>query len=238
MFSKILNYKIYNLNKQELLKFIIKNESKVHIVSGNPEILMNGLTEQRLLENFNLKSSIIIPDGVGTVLASKIVRQPVSEKIAGIEVMEEVIKFCENNGKAIYLLGAKQEVLKSCTVNLINKYPELQITGSRNGYFNIEDCNSILEDIKNKKPFVLFVAMGSPRQEIFIHKYMEELPCTIFMGVGGSFDVFAGNTKRAPKWMIKLGIEWLYRVLKEPWRIKRLSSIPRFLLTVIKHTYF
>jgi len=90
-------------------------------------------------------------------------------------------------------------------------------------------------DIKEKKPEAIFVAMGSPRQDRFILKYMDQLPCRIFMGVGGSFDVISGNIQRAPKWMINLGMEWLYRVSVEPWRLKRLSSIPKFLTAVLLH---
>lgn len=88
-----------------------------------------------------------------------------------------------------------------------------------------------------KQPYVLFVAMGCPRQETFIAKYMNVLPCKVFMGVGGSFDVIAGKVNRAPKWMINIGLEWLYRVVKEPWRIKRLSSIPKFIFKVIINKY-
>ena len=92
----------------------------------------------------------------------------------------------------------------------------------------------ILEDIKSKKPLALFVAMGCPRQENFIIKYMDELPCKIYMGVGGSFDVIAEKVNRAPRWMINIGMEWAYRVIKEPFRNKRLGSIPRFLCLVLK----
>ncbi|WP_249175702.1 WecB/TagA/CpsF family glycosyltransferase, partial [Clostridium tyrobutyricum] len=103
------------------------------------------------------------------------------------------------------------------------------------GFFDLENCNNIIEDIKEKRPYAIFVAMGSPRQDIFISRNMEKLPCNIFMGVGGSFDVFAGKVKRAPKWMVNIGIEWLYRVIKEPWRIKRLISIPKFLINIIQY---
>jgi N-acetylglucosaminyldiphosphoundecaprenol N-acetyl-beta-D-mannosaminyltransferase len=147
------------------------------------------------------------------------------------------LKICENENKGIYLIGAKQDVLNDCLINLHTKYPDLNIVGSHNGFFDMDNCEDILTDIEKKKPYVLFVAMGCPRQEKFIVKYMDRLHCSIFMGVGGSFDVIAGRVKRAPKWMINFGLEWLYRVSKEPWRIKRLGSIPKFLLKVIYNTY-
>ncbi|WP_123054304.1 WecB/TagA/CpsF family glycosyltransferase [Clostridium sp. JN-1] len=234
MFSKILKFNVFNGTKQELIEYIDKFD-KVNIISGNPEVLYNGLRDDIMLQNFTSESSIIIPDGIGTVLAAKLIRQPVKEKIAGIDVMEEIIKLCIRNNESIYLIGAKEEVLKSCICNLKIKYPDINISGSHNGYFDLNNCENIIEDIISKKPYALFAAMGSPRQDIFIIKNMNKLPCKVFMGVGGSFDVFSGKSKRAPKWMINMGLEWLYRVYKEPSRIKRLSSIPKFLFKAITY---
>lgn len=236
MYSKILKYNIFAESKEELIKYIYKS-NKIHVVSGNPEVLYTGLNDKKLYENFNDKKSVIIPDGVGVVIASKIVRQPVKEKIAGIEVMDEILRKCEKEDKGVYLLGTKQEILEECIKNLNKKLPNIKIVGSHNGFFDLNNCEDILEDISRNNPYAIFVAMGCPRQENFIVKYMDKLPCKIFMAVGGSFDVIAGKVKRAPRWMIALGLEWLYRVSKEPWRIKRLGSIPKFLLKVIKNTY-
>lgn len=236
MITRILQYKIFNENMGELFKSL-DNFEKVHIISGNPEVLLSGLENTVLLRNFTSENSIIIPDGVGTVICSKIVGKPVKEKIAGIEVMDNIIKKCEKENQGIYLLGSTKEVVDMCNINLRTKYHKLNILGSHDGYFKIDNCEDILSEIEELKPEVLFVAMGCPRQELFITKYMERLPCKIFMGVGGSFDNIAGNVKRAPKWMINLGMEWLYRVIKEPFRIKRLASIPKFILMVIKYKH-
>ncbi|MFL0194618.1 WecB/TagA/CpsF family glycosyltransferase [Clostridium sp. WILCCON 0269] len=232
MFTRILKYNVFNGSKVEFLKYI-EGIFKVNIVSGNPEILYNGLNNSMLFKSFTSKSTVIIPDGLGTILASRMVKSPVKEKIAGIEVMESIIKKCHKEGRAIYLLGARQSILEDCIKNLTNKYPNLNIAGSHNGYFDLHNCQDIILDIKKSKAYALFVAMGSPRQDIFIAENMDILPCKVYMGVGGSFDIFSGKVKRAPRWMIKLGFEWLYRVCKEPWRIKRLSSIPKFLLKVM-----
>lgn len=234
MFSDILEYRVFGGTKKDLLDYLEKVD-KVNIVSGNPEILMNGLNNEILHNNFLSEKSIIIPDGVGTVIASKIVGQPVKEKIAGIEVMNSILKKCNDEKKGVYLLGAKKDILEKCIKNITKMFPEIKICGSHDGYFDIDECENILSDIKNSKPYAIFVAMGSPKQEIFIEKYMAILPCKIYMGVGGSFDIIAGELKRAPKWMIKLGLEWLYRVCKEPSRIIRLSAIPKFLIKVITY---
>ncbi|HDK7156050.1 TPA: WecB/TagA/CpsF family glycosyltransferase [Clostridium botulinum] len=232
MKTEMLGYSIFNGSKEELLNIIDKCE-KVNIISGNPEVLYNGLNNKELFKNFTDKNSIIIPDGVGVVLASKIIKNPVKEKIAGIELMAGILKKCNENGKTVYLLGTTEDVLKECERKLLIKYKNLNIIGKHNGFFDMDDCKDILEDIKELKPYALFIAMGCPRQEKFISKYMDELPCKIYMGVGGSFDVFAGKVKRAPRWMINCNLEWLYRVAKEPYRIKRLASIPKFLLKVV-----
>ncbi|WP_291632264.1 WecB/TagA/CpsF family glycosyltransferase [Clostridium sp.] len=236
MTTRILQYEIFNDNMEELLRSI-NNFKKVHIVSGNPEVLLTGLQNNVLLDSITSKNAIIIPDGISTVICAKIVGRPVKEKIAGVELMDSIVKKCEKENKGIYLLGSTKETVDMCNINLRTKYRKLNILGSHDGYFEMDNCEEILKEIEKVSPSVLFVAMGCPRQEMFIAKYMDRLPCSIFMGVGGSFDIIAGNLKRAPKWMIKLGLEWLYRVAKEPFRLKRLSSIPEFILMVIKEKY-
>jgi N-acetylglucosaminyldiphosphoundecaprenol N-acetyl-beta-D-mannosaminyltransferase len=231
--STILGYKIFDGSMEELFDKIINKEGKLHIVSGNPEVLYTGLSNDILFENFTSENSVIIPDGAGVVIASKLRRNPVKEKIAGIELMDKLIKYCADNKKGIYLLGAEEETLKICRNNLQLKYHNLIISGSHNGFFDMNNCDNIIEDINKAKPYIIFVAMGCPRQELFITKYFNELNCSLFMGVGGSFDVIAGKVNRAPQWMINSNLEWFYRVSKEPYRIKRLSSIPKFLLKSI-----
>jgi N-acetylglucosaminyldiphosphoundecaprenol N-acetyl-beta-D-mannosaminyltransferase len=233
-FSQILGYRVFAGSKAELFEYLDTFE-KVNIISGNPEVLHNGMNDRELFGIFTGSSSVIIPDGVGTVLAARIAGSPVKEKLAGIEVMQGIIERCAAQGQGIYLIGAKEEVVSACAENLKLKYPGLDVMGWRNGYFDIENCGELISDIKEKKPKAVFVAMGSPRQDRFILKYMDELPCRIFMGVGGSFDVISGNSQRAPEWMINTGMEWLYRVSREPWRLKRLSSIPKFLTAVLLH---
>lgn len=232
-FIEILGYKIFKNSIEDAINYI-EDKNKLHIISGNPEVLYNGLNNKMLFENFTSTNSLIIPDGVGIQIAAKFLKTPVKEKIAGIDLMKELIKKLSLENKSIYLLGTTDENLKVCVANIIMEFPEVNIVGYKDGYFDINNPVELLNDIKEKKPYAIFVAMGCPRQEEFIAKYMDELPCQIFMGVGGSFDVIAEKVTRAPRWMIKLGLEWLYRVAKEPWRIKRLGSIPKFLLLVVR----
>ena len=230
----MLGYEIFAANMDECLEVVLSKE-KVHIVSGNPEVLYTGLNDKNLFDNFTSDKSLIIPDGVGVQISAKILKTPVEEKIAGIELMKKILEKCEDSGEGIYLLGASEENLKACVANILRDYPRINISGYHNGFFDLDNPREILEEIKEKKPMAVFVAMGCPRQEKFIVRYMDELPCKIFMGVGGSFDVIAEKVNRAPRWMINIGMEWAYRVSKEPWRIKRLGSIPKFIGIVIKN---
>ena len=234
MFTKILDFKVFNEDKNSLIQYIEKYE-KVNIVSGNPEVLLNGMKNSKLKESFNANTSLIIPDGIGTVLASKIVKDPVKEKIAGIDVVKEILIKSDKEKRSIYLLGAEEEVLLKCIENIKIQYPNLNIAGAHNGFFDLDNCEDIIQDINSKEIYAIFVAMGSPRQEIFIDKILNDSNIKIFMGVGGVFDIFAGKLNRAPKWMISLGLEWLYRTIKEPFRIKRLGAIPKFLIQVVKY---
>ena len=234
MFTKILDFNVFNEDKESLMNYV-EGLDKVNIISGNPEVLFNGLNNSMLHKSFNDKDSIIIPDGVGTVIASKLIKEPVKEKIAGIDVVREVLIKADKEGRSVYFLGATEEVVLKCVKNIKEDYPNLKIAGYHNGFFDLNNCEDIIVSIKESRPWAVLVAMGSPRQEIFIEKIKNITGTKIYMGVGGVFDIFAGNLKRAPKWMISLGLEWMYRVIKEPFRIKRLISIPKFLLIVLKN---
>lgn len=233
MYKELLGYKIFSDNKEELLKEI-ENKKRVNIISGNPEVLYNGIKNEFLKNSFTKEDALIIPDGVGTLLAAKINGIDITEKIAGIEVMNMLLEEARDKNLKVFLLGAKEEILIKCKEKIKESYDGINIVGSNNGFFDLDNCDDLIEKINESKADILFVAMGAPRQEVFIEKYKDKLCCKIFMGVGGSFDVFAGNVNRAPQFMINIGMEWLYRVAKEPWRIKRLGSIPKFLVLSIK----
>ena len=233
MYKELLGYKIFSDNKEELLKEI-ENKKRVNIISGNPEVLYNGIKNEFLKNSFTKEDALIIPDGVGTLLAAKINGIDITEKIAGIEVMNMLLEEARDKNLKVFLLGAKEEILIKCKEKIKESYDGIDIVGSNNGFFDLDNCDDLIEKINESKADILFVAMGAPRQEVFIEKYKDKLYCKIFMGVGGSFDVFAGNVNRAPQFMINIGMEWFYRVAKEPWRIKRLGSIPKFLVLSLK----
>lgn len=231
--SRILGFDILDIGKNDYIKKVLddfeRGKKKV-IISGNPEVLNTALKNKDLGDLCRV--SDIIPDGIGVVLAGRMTGHPFTEKIAGIEVMEEILKISSCCNIGVYMLGAEDWVVKKAVKECIKRYGA-RIAGSHDGFFNMENCQDIIEDINKSGAGVLFVAMGCPRQEVFIAKYKDKLNPRILMGVGGSFDVLAGKVNRAPAWMIKMGLEWLYRVSKEPARIVRLISIPAFFIKVM-----
>lgn len=233
MLKKLGKYYIYSDSKENFIKYVvekIKSNSKLVIISGNPEILFNSSKNGLIYPEED--GFIIIPDGIGTILAGKLTGTKFNEKIAGIEVVESLVRISKAENFKIYLLGAENWVVKKANDNIKFCF-NADIVGYHDGFFDINNCDDILLEINNLSPNILFVAMGWPKQEEFILKYKDRLNCNIFMGVGGSFDVFAGKTRRAPWAMIKLGLEWLYRVFNEPKRIKRLIYIPLFIFNTI-----
>ena len=168
-----------------------------------------------LLDN----DTFLVPDGIGIVKAARMINYDVKERITGIDIANELLKLGNKQKKSIYLFGAKQEVIDSMEKVLKESYPNLNLVGMSNGYE--KDKDKIFEKIVKTKPDIVLVALGIPLQEKLIYKHLDKFDKGIFVGVGGSFDVISGHKKRAPKIFIKLNLECLYRILKEPKRLKR-----------------
>ena len=162
---------------------------------------------------------IINADGASVVLASKYLNKALPERVAGVDLMMELVKLSSTKKYSIYLLGAKQEVVEKTKKVLIEKFPNLIIKGIHNGYFKKEDWKGISKDIKEKEVDFVFVGITSPLKEYLIEFLQNDGNNCVFMGVGGSFDVISGNISRAPKWIQKMNLEWLYRVVQEPKRL-------------------
>lgn len=233
--KKILGYEIDLLNFSEALDFAqnhIEEKLGMQVVTINPEMIEQGKNIPEMDEI--LKSAdLVIPDGIGIKIALKLngINQ---ERIAGIEFAHKIIEKCAKNGYTLALLGAKEEVLQRTKENLEKEFPGLKIVYSRNGYFNKDEEELIKQDIQKSAPQVLLTALGAPKQEIFNREMKELSPQTLFIGIGGSFDVWSGNVQRAPEIWQKTGLEWLYRTLKEPQRFKRIfPTLPLFVIKVI-----
>lgn len=218
----------------------IENNKKFFVVTPNAEIVVNA-GENKALFDVIKKADMVVPDGMGIVMASKILSNPLNERVTGIDLMESLLKYCNENNKSIFLLGAKDGIASKAAENIKAKYPNLIIAGTHHGYYKgihsghkgHEEELSVINQINVANPDVVFVAFGSPKQEFFIDSYKENINAKVFIGVGGSFDVYSGILDRAPEFYQKYGIEWLYRAIKEPFRIKRLGALPLFVVRVV-----
>jgi N-acetylglucosaminyldiphosphoundecaprenol N-acetyl-beta-D-mannosaminyltransferase len=200
------------------------------IVAINPEKIMKASADEKLRMLLN-SAAIQIPDGIGVVYASKLNHGSIKSRVTGIDLMEKICEQASKKNYKIFMLGAKPGVAEQAASLLREKYKGLEIVGIMDGYFK-EDHEAILK-IKEKKPDILFVAMGSPKQEYWITSNMSEMNVPLCMGVGGSYDVICGNIERAPDFMCKMGLEWFYRLIKEPWRFKRMLVLPKFFFKII-----
>ncbi|MGB8460269.1 MAG: WecB/TagA/CpsF family glycosyltransferase, partial [Priestia megaterium] len=204
---------------------------KSFIVAINPEKIMKA-QEDRELKSLLNQATYQIPDGIGVILASKLKKGRIRERVTGIDMMLKLCKEATNNGKRIFLYGAKPGIADEAKAKLEEMFPGILIVGTLNGYEKNEEV--IERTINDSGAEIVFVALGSPAQENWIIAHKEKLNPSVYQGVGGSFDVISGRLNRAPAVFQKFGLEWLYRLLKEPWRWKRQLELPRFLLRVLR----
>ena len=196
------------------------------IKAGKPtqHVVINALKVNLMNENSELQKIVnscplINADGASIVWAAKKLGVPLKERVAGIDLFENLVKLAAEKGYKIYLFGAKEEVVTKVKKIFEEKYPTIQIVGYRNGYFTEADEPEIVKNMHNSGADMMFVAFSSPKKEFWVNKYLNEMNIPFVMGVGGSFDVVAGVTNRAPKWMQDHGLEWFYRFIQEPRRL-------------------
>lgn len=211
----------------------LDNNDKRFIITANPETIMTSKKNKNLAKILNGNIDII-PDGIGIIYAAKILKIDIKERITGYDTMINLLSLANQKKKSLYLFGAKEEVIKKCIMKIKKEYPKIVIKGHANGY--VKDKDKVFQDIIKSKPDICLVALGIPEQELLIDKHINDFKKGIFMGVGGSFDVFSETKKRAPKIFIKLNLEWLYRLFKEPYRIKRFyNNNIKFIIYVLKN---
>lgn len=204
------------------------NQRKGILVAINAEKILHATEQTRDIINRNIGYC----DGYGAVMALKKKGYKYVTKIPGCELWLQIISMTYQQGKTFYLIGGKQEVINQTIINLKNDFPGINIVNYRNGYIKTdEEKQALIDDIANKKPDVVFVAMGSPKQELLMEE-MNKKHSAIYQGLGGSFDVYTNNVKRAPKWWIDHNLEWAYRLIKEPVRLKRQIHLFKFLYLV------
>jgi N-acetylglucosaminyldiphosphoundecaprenol N-acetyl-beta-D-mannosaminyltransferase len=216
---------------EKVYKFISTNENHA-IYTPNAEIMMDGIKNKELKNILN-SADMLVADGAGVVLASKILKRNLKEKVSGFDLVKALLISSKNRPIKFFLFGGKPGIAETASANIICDYPGAEIVGTRNGYFSEEDEPEIIEQINKSRADILLVCLGAPKQEEWIHKYKNQLTVKTSIGVGGTLDVLAGNVKLAPDFFRNHGLEWLYRLFKEPWRFKRMLRLPKFILFVI-----
>ncbi len=236
-----LGFRLHNLTMEETLdsvKQIVKEGIPRQHVVLNAAKIVNGQKNSKLRESIN-NCYLINADGQAVVWGARILGIPVKERVTGIDLMDRLFKESEVNGWSVYLLGATDEILNKVIDNLYKKYPNIKISGHNNGYFSDLEEKRIVESIRNSKADLLFVGISSPKKELFLNRYMNELKVPFCMGVGGSFDIIAGKSKRAPYLFQRFGFEWFYRILQEPRRMwKRYAKTNPIFMYIIIRNYF
>ena len=200
-----------------------------YVATPNPEIIETCREDQSAMEAV-CGADLVVADGIGVIYGAKILGTPLKGRVPGIELAQNLMKKMAENGKTLFLLGAKPGVAESAADKLRVAYPGLHIVGTHDGYFK-EDA-PVVEMIRESGADVVFVCLGAPKQEKWMREHGEATGAHLLMGLGGCLDVFSGNVQRAPEVFQKLGLEWFYRLMKNPSRIGRMMRLPMFLVHV------
>jgi len=224
----ILGTEFDNYTEKQFHKYLsddMDGRSNKFIVTANPEMVLSAQKDPKFSKVVN-SADYVIPDGIGIIKGAKTLGTPMHERITGFDTLMFLLQAANRKQLKVYLLGSKPEVIEASAKRIEREYPQLDLVGYHDGYF--KDNQVIVDEIAEKKPNIVLVALGYPKQEFFINEYRKDIDA-IWIGVGGSFDVFSGTKKRAPVILQKLGLEWTYRLFKEPTRIGRMLAIPKYM---------
>lgn len=212
-------------------QFVLQKKPHL-IVTPNAEMIMMANKDKQLAHIIN-KADLVIPDGAGVVWAARYQGNLMPERVAGYDLVQCLLREAVNEKYRIYLFGGAPGVADKARKIAEDRFPGVKIVGTRNGFFNKQEEAEILNEIKTCQPDILLVALGVPRQEKWLDEYKDELRVPAAIGVGGTFDVMAGLVQRAPLWMQRSNLEWLFRLLSEPKRAIRMLALPRFVIKVM-----
>ncbi|NLW21709.1 MAG: WecB/TagA/CpsF family glycosyltransferase [Tissierellia bacterium] len=240
---KIFGIRIDNVSLDEATKIVdgfLQGDRLRTISTPNTEIVMAAKDDEKIKGIIN-NSDLVIPDGIGLIYGSKIRGKPLKERVTGFDLSIKLLEIANEKGYSLYLLGGKEGVAKKAGENILKRYPNIKLAGFHHGYFkgshtgynNHEEEMEIIDEINKAKPDIIFVGLGFPKQETWIAANKDRLPGKVIIGNGGTMDVLAGKSKRAPEIFQRLGLEWLYRLIQEPRRIKRQLALPKFMLHVL-----
>ena len=210
--------------------FIEEGEPRL-IATANAEMIMRATKDAELMRILN-EAALVVPDGAGTVWAAHHLGYDMPERVAGYDLAQELMALAPEKGQKVYFFGSAPGIAEKAKAKAESLYRGIQVVGVRNGFFTEADERKIIGEIKAAKPDILLAALGVPKQEKWLYAHLEELQVPVAIGVGGTLDVMAGAVKRAPKWMQKAKLEWLFRGLLQPKRAGRLVALPQFVMKV------
>ncbi len=234
MKTTVLGVAYDNITMAEALargRELLAGSETAYCVTPNAEMAYEAMHDSEFCSILN-GAALVLPDGAGVILGAKIVRTPLKEKVAGIDFAQNMLAVFEETGSRLYLLGSKPGIAELAAEKMQQKHPKLCICGIRDGYF--QDEAEVVQAINEAKADAVYVCLGSPKQERFMYAHRGELNARLLVGLGGTLDGIAGTVKRAPKWMIRLQLEWLYRLIKEPKRFKRMLRLPKYIFAALK----
>ncbi|NCC15214.1 MAG: glycosyltransferase [Clostridia bacterium] len=234
--TQVLNVPFDAITMKEAVarvKILLNTEGQHFICTPNPEIVMEAQKDKELMSVLR-EADMVVPDGIGVVWASKYSSICLKERVAGYDLTQNLFSELAGTDQTFYFFGGAPGIATEAARKMMRKYPGLKIVGIHNGFFDAKEEKKIIHDIKKLSPSILLVGLGAPKQEKWIYDNMRLFGAKISIGVGGSFDVMAGNTKRAPRLFQKLGLEWFYRLLTQPTRWRRMMRLPVFAFTVLK----
>lgn len=227
---------IDELNMEAVLKKIeawLMTASNSHlIVTPNSEMIVLAEEDSDLKKILN-NADLTVADGVGVLLAARLMGQSLPERVTGIDLTKELLAVVAEKGYSVYFLGAQPGTAQRAKQRLKEKYSQLRVLGTHHGYLDRQSEAQVIEEINSLQPDLLLVGMGTPLQEKWLAKHLPDLQIKVAIGVGGSFDILAGDKKRAPLWVQRLGLEWFYRLCQEPQRLFRLRALPKFVFLVL-----
>lgn len=234
MKTDVLGVQYDNVTMDEALsraRELLCGNQPAYCVTPNAEMAYEALHDEAFRAVLN-GAALVLPDGAGVILGAKILKKPLKQKVAGIEFAQNLLPILEETGGRLYLLGGKPGIAEQAAEKMRAKHPKLCICGIADGYF--QDEGAVVEKINAARTDMLFVCLGFPKQEYFMQRHCADLQVRLMAGLGGTLDGIAGTVKRAPRWMIRLQLEWLYRLIKEPKRIGRMMRLPKFVFAACK----
>lgn len=230
MKTNVLGIQFDNLTREEARQAggeLLRGSDFHYVVTPNPEFLLAAEKDLEFQKILN-RADLVLPDGIGVVYSAKILGTPLKERVAGFDFACDMLEELNEMGGRLYLLGAKPGVAEEAAARIVEKHPKIVICGTHDGYF--QESDPVAREVAAAQPDLLFVCLGAPKQEKWIARFGLLTGAKLAIGLGGALDVFAGNVERAPEQWQKLGMEWAYRLVKEPKRIGRMAKLPLVLV--------